>query len=69
MEANANAGGENCHRGAALGALVGCAAGEKFGVPRAMREGKGGLREGAAIRAEVDAFLDAAIGPVASDEQ
>jgi hypothetical protein len=63
LEANANAGGENCHRGAALGALVGCAAGEATGVPRAMREGRGGLRDGAAIRAEVDAFLDAAIGP------
>lgn len=62
LEANANAGGENCHRGAALGALVGCAAGESFGVPRAMREGRGGLREGAAIRREVDAFLDAAVG-------
>ena len=61
LEANANAGGENCHRGAALGALVGCAAGES-NVPRAMREGKGGLRAGAEIRREVDAFLDAAIG-------
>jgi ADP-ribosyl-[dinitrogen reductase] hydrolase len=64
LEANANAGGENCHRGAALGALLGCAAGEATGVPKAMREGRGGLREGPAIRREVDAFLDAAIGKV-----
>jgi ADP-ribosylglycohydrolase len=27
--ANTNAGGENCHRGAALGALMGAALGEK----------------------------------------
>jgi hypothetical protein len=64
LEANANAGGENCHRGAALGALVGCAAGEEWGVYRAMREGRGGLRAGAEIRGEVDAFLDAAVGKV-----
>lgn len=62
LESNANSGGENCHRGAALGALLGAAAGEARGVPKAMREGKGGLREGAAIRKEVDAFVEAAIG-------
>ncbi len=30
--ANTNVGGENCHRGAALGALMGAAVGEK-GIP------------------------------------
>lgn len=53
--ANANVGGENCHRGAAIGALLGAAVGEK-GIPQALRDG---LAESATIKAEIDAFVAA----------
>ncbi|KAI8462695.1 MAG: ADP-ribosylglycohydrolase-domain-containing protein [Monoraphidium minutum] len=56
--ANTNAGGENCHRGAALGALMGAALGEKA-IPRGLLEG---LADYDAIKREVDAFCDAALG-------
>jgi len=56
--ANANVGGENCHRGSALGALVGAAVGES-GIPRCLIDG---LHESAALRAEIDAFVGSLAG-------
>eukprot|EP00047_Mylnosiga_fluctuans_P003944 m.231872 g.231872 ORF g.231872 m.231872 type:complete len:379 (-) comp12272_c0_seq1:46-1182(-) len=53
--ANTNAGGENCHRGSALGALMGAIAGTG-GVPAALRDG---LHASAAIAGEIDAFVAA----------
>lgn len=57
--ANTNVGGENCHRGSALGALMGAAVGEK-GIPRRLIEG---LRDTAAIAKEIDDFVDAVVPP------
>lgn len=51
--ANTNVGGENCHRGAAIGALLGARNGES-GIPAWMKEG---LQDSAAIREEIDAFV------------
>ena len=56
--ANANAGGENVHRGLVLGALVGAQAGAS-GIPEAL---KAGLHHRAAIEAEIDAFVAARVG-------
>lgn len=53
MLANANVGGENCHRGAAVGALIGAAVGEK-GIPEALMTG---LHDHQALRGEIDAFV------------
>lgn len=53
--ANTNVGGENCHRGAALGALMGAARGES-GIPPALITG---LADHAAIKKEIDAFVTA----------
>jgi hypothetical protein len=50
--ANTNAGGENCHRGAALGALLGAAHG-MAAWPDALT---GGLAAAGEIRAEADAL-------------
>eukprot|EP00200_Dunaliella_tertiolecta_P005344 CAMPEP_0202358460 /NCGR_PEP_ID=MMETSP1126-20121109/12118_1 /ASSEMBLY_ACC=CAM_ASM_000457 /TAXON_ID=3047 /ORGANISM="Dunaliella tertiolecta, Strain CCMP1320" /LENGTH=338 /DNA_ID=CAMNT_0048951625 /DNA_START=249 /DNA_END=1265 /DNA_ORIENTATION=- len=50
--ANTNAGGENCHRGAALGALMGAALGESKIPPNLIQ----GLHDSSAIRQEMDAF-------------
>lgn len=55
--ANTNVGGENCHRGAALGALMGLSKGMSS-FPEAWT---GGLAAGAEITAEIDAFI-AALG-------
>ncbi|XP_067669413.1 uncharacterized protein [Haliotis asinina] len=45
--ANANVGGENCHRGAALGALLGAAAATKGKtIPQKWKDGLGSAREG-----------------------
>ena len=51
--ANTNAGGENCHRGAALGALLGAAYG-MAGIPQDLLDG---LDAREAIRKEVKEFL------------
>lgn len=51
--ANTNVGGENCHRGSALGALMGAALGEKA-IPQRFRDG---LHDSAAIKDEIDAFV------------
>jgi ADP-ribosylglycohydrolase len=56
--ANTNAGGENCHRGSTLGAIVGAALGMES-VPSRLREGLDASR---AIESEIDAFLDAVLG-------
>jgi ADP-ribosylglycohydrolase len=53
--ANTNVGGENCHRGAALGALMGAALGESA-IPSRLIEG---LHDSANIRKEIDAFVTA----------
>jgi len=50
---NTNLGGENCHRGSALGALMGAAVGEA-GIPARFITG---LADGPAIKAEIDAFV------------
>ncbi|KAG2447158.1 hypothetical protein HYH02_007904 [Chlamydomonas schloesseri] len=53
--ANTNVGGENCHRGAALGAVMGAAAGESR-IPKRLIEG---LHDSKAIKAEIDAYVTA----------
>ncbi|GLI63555.1 hypothetical protein VaNZ11_006408 [Volvox africanus] len=53
--ANTNVGGENCHRGAALGAVMGAAHGES-GIPKRFIED---LADSGAIRAEIDAYVKA----------
>jgi len=53
--ANTNVGGENCHRGSALGALLGAAAGES-GIPDRLKDG---LHDSAGIRSEIDAYVTA----------
>lgn len=55
MLANTNVGGENCHRGAAVGALLGAHTGEA-GIPKWMKEG---LSQSKEIQAEIDAFVSA----------
>ena len=52
--ANANVGGENCHRGSAIGALVGASVGEK-NIPRALIDG---LHDSKAIDIEITAFVN-----------
>lgn len=56
--ANVNAGGENCHRGAALGALMGAAVGAS-GVPPRFIEGLGARDE---IKKEIDSYVHALYG-------
>ena len=56
--ANANAGGENVHRGLVLGALLGAQVGAS-GIPEGL---KAGLHHRAAIEAEIEAFVTARIG-------
>jgi len=51
--ANANIGGENVHRGAVLGALLGASAG-RTGIPDHLVYG---LKDAAAIEKEIDAFV------------
>lgn len=53
--ANTNVGGENCHRGAALGAVMGAARGES-GIPGRLLSG---LADSEAIRREIDAYCTA----------
>lgn len=53
--ANTNVGGENCHRGAAVGALLGAHLGEQR-IPQWMKEG---LSQSTEIKAEIDAFVSA----------
>lgn len=54
---NTNVGGENCHRGAALGALMGAAVGES-GIPQRLKDG---LADSAAIRKEIDDYIAAVL--------
>ncbi|KAA0152419.1 hypothetical protein FNF27_01612 [Cafeteria roenbergensis] len=60
--ANVMAGGENAHRGAALGALIGAAQGASA-FPARWREG---LHDASAIAAEADAFAALAIAPAST---
>jgi hypothetical protein len=53
--ANTNVGGENCHRGSALGAIMGAAAGESGIPPRFIS----GLADSEAIKKEIDGFVAA----------
>ena len=48
--ANTNVGGDNCHRGAVVGALLGAAAGTG-GIPRRFRDG---LHDAATLRAQIE---------------
>ena len=59
---NTNVGGENCHRGAALGALMGAALGESRIPPRFIE----GLHDSAGIRREIDDFVTALFPPGAA---
>lgn len=52
--ANTNAGGENCHRGSALGAVMGAGVGEKA-IPKHLIEGLAAYED---IKKEIDAFCD-----------
>lgn len=56
--ANANAGGENVHRGLVLGALLGAQVGAS-GIPAKL---KAGLHHHAALQKEIDSFVAARIG-------
>lgn len=60
--ASANAGGENVHRGAVLGALVGAAAGAQA-IPRWLREG---LFAHEQLKEEIETFLKAVRAPLSS---
>lgn len=60
--ANTNAGGENCHRGSALGALMGAAHGMKAWPAR----WADALVPAAAIREEAEGFVSVALGAGAS---
>lgn len=62
LVANTNAGGDNCHRGAVLGALLGAWLGFEA-IPLRWRQG---LLAGAAVAQEVDDFIDTFL-PVPSD--
>jgi ADP-ribosyl-[dinitrogen reductase] hydrolase len=52
--ANANIGGENVHRGAILGVILGARAGDEQ-LPSGM---KGGLYDKNLLRKEIDAFVE-----------
>lgn len=52
---NTNVGGENCHRGAALGALMGAASGVQ-GIPQRLKDG---LHDSANIAKEIDDYMSA----------
>lgn len=54
---NTNVGGENCHRGSALGTLMGASLGES-NIPQRFIEG---LADTEAIRREIDAFCEASL--------
>jgi ADP-ribosylglycohydrolase len=55
LTANANAGGDNVHRGAVLGILVGAACDE---IPSDLKEG---LADSAELQQEIEAFADCAV--------
>lgn len=59
--ANANCGGENVHRGAVLGALLGAYHGDQ-GIPEHL---KSGLHDSEALRQEIEAFKAALAGAAA----
>lgn len=62
---NTNVGGENCHRGSALGAIMGAAAGAS-GIPRHLIDG---LHDGKAIGAEIENYITALFPEEAKKEQ
>jgi ADP-ribosyl-[dinitrogen reductase] hydrolase len=55
--ANANVGGENVHRGAVLGAILGARAGNEQ-LPLEMIDG---LHDSDALRKEIDAFIESVL--------
>lgn len=63
--ANTNVGGENCHRGAALGAVMGAAVGEA-GIPRRFIEG---LHDYANIKKEMDAYIKVVFPHIEHEDQ
>lgn len=62
--ANSNVGGENCHRGAALGALMGAGLGESR-IPAHLITG---LNDHANIKKEIDAYMTALYGETGAAE-
>jgi ADP-ribosylglycohydrolase len=62
---NTNVGGENCHRGAALGALMGAALGESA-IPARFITGLAASEE---IKKEIDAFCEAVLPAESAVEQ
>jgi len=60
---NTNVGGENCHRGAALGALMGAGLGETK-IPPALIKG---LHDYANIKVEIDSFCTSIFGDAACE--
>ena len=63
--ANANVGGENVHRGAILGAILGAYAGDEQ-LPTEMKDG---LYEKEAIEKEIDDFVRSVMKSGASSEE
>lgn len=61
--ANANVGGENVHRGAILGAILGARAGDEQ-LPAEMKEG---LFDGKDIGLEIDLFVQSVMMKKSSD--
>lgn len=57
MLANANVGGENVHRGAVLGAILGARAGDES-LPRELKDG---LYDKDEIGREIDAFVESVL--------
>lgn len=62
LMANANCGGENCHKGAVLGAVLGAA----YGVRAFPQRWMDGLRARDAIAQEIEAFVRVAVGDEAA---
>jgi len=63
LVANANIGGENVHRGAVLGAILGARVGDE-NLPQMI---KSGLYERALLEKEIDRFVDAVMRKTSND--
>ena len=63
--ANANIGGENVHRGAVLGAILGARSGDE-GLPNELKEGLFHRKE---LEKEINSFVDAVIGSKSTSQE
>ena len=63
--ANANIGGENVHRGAVLGAILGARTGDT-GLPRELKDG---LFQSEELENEINNFIDAVMRPSGQGEE